>query len=232
MIKKTAARDATVATSTSRSHGSRVVPGRVPRGFHPASEREAVLSPITRLILDKLDRGVLLLDTSGAVLDANSHGQKALATCNGIAVHNGRLTFPDPDVDARFVRMLALTRNGASGKPLAASLKRPGACGCRVVVAQANPPGQRRGVRYVALIYAKGSRGLSGDVLAELYGLTRAQAAVARKLYAGCTVEETAAQLRLSLNTVRTHLKQIFSKCEVQSQAELLHLLATGPQVL
>ncbi len=232
MVKKTAARDATVATSTNRSHGSRAVPGRVPRGSRPANDHDAMLSPITRFILDKLDRGVLLLDAKGAVLDANSHGHKAMATCNGISVRNGRLTFPDPDVDARFVRMLAPTRNGAPGKPLAASLKRPGACGCRVVVAHANSHGQRRGVRYVALIYAQGSRGLSGGVLAELYGLTRAQAAVARKLYAGCTVEETAAQLKLSLNTVRTHLKQIFSKCEVQSQAELHHLLATGPQVL
>ncbi|MBK7904175.1 MAG: hypothetical protein IPJ97_15460 [Proteobacteria bacterium] len=39
-----------------------------------------------------------------------------------------------------------------------------------------------------------------------------------------------AARLGLSLNTVRTHLKQIFSKCEVQSQAELMLTLALGPQ--
>ena len=38
--------------------------------------------------------------------------------------------------------------------------------------------------------------------------------------------------LDLSRNTVCTHLKQIFSRCEVRSQRELLHLLATGPQDL
>lgn len=35
-----------------------------------------------------------------------------------------------------------------------------------------------------------------------------------------------------SSTRARTHLKQIFSRCEVRSQRELLHLLATGPQDL
>jgi len=48
----------------------------------------------------------------------------------------------------------------------------------------------------------------------------------------GRSVEETAQALDLSLNTVRTHLKHIFTKCEVNSQAELLHLLAMGPHEL
>jgi len=65
-----------------------------------------------------------------------------------------------------------------------------------------------------------------------VYGLTPAQAAVARSLFAGHSVEQTAQALDLSLNTVRTHLKQIFTKCEVNSQAELLHLLAMGPHEL
>ena len=59
-----------------------------------------------------------------------------------------------------------------------------------------------------------------------------AQADVARSLFAGHSVEETARLLGLSPNTVRTHLKQVFTKCEVNSQAELMHLLALGPQDL
>ena len=90
-----------------------------------------------------------------------------------------------------------------------------------------------RNVAFVALIYAPDEqRDISTDVLRELYALTPAQAQVARSLFAGRNVEESAAALNLSLNTVRTHLKQIFTRCEVQSQAELLHLLAQGPQHL
>ena len=83
------------------------------------------------------------------------------------------------------------------------------------------------------LLYAPNVlQGISIDVLRQVYALTPAQAAVARSLFAGNSVEQTAQALDLSLNTVRTHLKQIFSKCEVQSQAELLHTLAVGPHSL
>jgi len=122
--------------------GSRAVPGKVSRGSFHFMQADG-FSGLGRIILDKLDRGVILIDARGRVVDANT---------------------------------LA--------------------------------------------------------VLRDLYGLTPAQARVARSLFADRSVEATAAALDLSLNTVRTHLKQIFTRCEVPSQAELLHLLAQGPQRL
>jgi DNA-binding CsgD family transcriptional regulator len=115
---------------------------------------------------------------------------------------------------------------------VAASVQRPGSATCRVLVSPIMiEDGQAHSVAYIVVIYAPAEqRAITHEVLLEIYGLTRAQADVARQLYAGLSVEETAAELRLSLNTVRTHLKQIFSKCNVQSQAELLHTLALGPQ--
>ena len=153
-------------------HGGRAVPGKVSRGpFYFL--QDGGFSGLGRIILDKLDRGVVLLDARGRVLDANSLAVRVL--------------------------------EGAD----------------------------ERDVSFVALIYAPDElRDMSTDVLRELYALTPAQAQVARSLFAGRSVEESAAALNLSLNTVRTHLKQIFTRCEVQSQAELLHLLAQGPQHL
>jgi DNA-binding CsgD family transcriptional regulator len=218
------------ATRQNRSHGTRAVPGKVPRGSLHAARAPAVFTPLSRFILDKLDRGVVLLDAAGAIIDANSLAQKVIDGQKVLAVRNGRLSFKDVRVDERFVRVL----DGPAPRPIAATLKQTGGTPpCRVVVVPAQLQGAPREVKFVALIYAAGeSRSISGEVLADLYGLTPAQADVARKLYEGRSVEETAAQLELSLNTVRTHLKQIFSKCEVQSQAELLHTLATGPLTL
>jgi DNA-binding CsgD family transcriptional regulator len=76
------------------------------------------------------------------------------------------------------------------------------------------------------------SNPLAARVLHQVYNLTESQAEVARSLYAGRSVEDTALALNLSLNTIRTHLKHIFTKCEVSSQAELLHMLALGPYTL
>ncbi len=66
--------------------------------------------------------------------------------------------------------------------------------------------------------------------LQQLYGLTRMQADIASALFEGLAVEELISRLRISENTVRTHLKAVFKKCAVKSQAELLRLLALGPR--
>lgn len=213
------------------SHGGRAVPGKVPRGsFHVPG---AALTPLHRYVFDRLGRGVALLDGAGTIVDASALAQKAFAGGPGISVRNGRLAFADAELDARFARLLGSGRGGAEGRSLAATVRKNGAMPCRIVISPTTAQVARQGVKYVALVYAPdGSRSISPDLLVDLYGLTRAQANVARRLYAGSSVEETAAQLKLSSNTVRTHLKQIFSKCEVQSQAELLLLLATGPQSL
>jgi DNA-binding CsgD family transcriptional regulator len=50
------------------------------------------------------------------------------------------------------------------------------------------------------------------------------------ELFEGYALEEAGHRLGIALSTARTHLKHVFAKCEVQSQAELLQLLALGPR--
>jgi DNA-binding CsgD family transcriptional regulator len=187
-----------------------------------------------RVILDKLDRGVVLIDAAGRVIDANTLAARVLRAGDGIVLRFGRLAFANAAHDERLSQMYSQHCATASGqvKSIAAHLRRPDGTSYRVVVSAVPPDLDRRDVAFVALIYAPTERDISIAVLRELYGLTPAQAQVARNLFAGRSVEETAAALDLSLNTVRTHLKQVFTRCEVQSQAELLHLLAQGPQRL
>ena len=176
-------------TARQPNDGGRAVPGKVSRGpFHFV--QDGGFSGLGRIILDKLDRGVVLLDRRSSV---------------------------------------AAERKMA----LAARVRRSKGASYRVVITPVPEGADERDVSFVALIYAPDElRDMSTDVLRELYALTPAQAHVARSLFAGRSVEESAAALNLSLNTVRTHLKQIFTRCEVRSQAELLHLLAQGPQHL
>lgn len=209
------------------------MPGKVPRGSLPPSSASTGFTPLARAILDKLDRGVVLLDIEGRVIDSNAIARYVLAKGNGLMVRNDRLSFADGDIDSRFEQLLQSSgKSNGKARVIAATVKRPGATSCRVLVTPVTTPDDdAQTVAFLALIYAPAEqRDITNEVLLEIYGLTRAQADVARQLYAGLSVEETATRLQLSLNTVRTHLKQIFSKCEVQSQAELLHALALGPQ--
>jgi len=212
-------------SSKPTANRGRATPGKVLRGSVPGRP------DLGRAILDKLDRGIVLLDSNGALVDANSLARDILESGDGIQLRGGRFAFADLELDARLVRLIELAGRSAAGSSIiAARIKRPRADAYRIVVSPLGA-GDKAGVAFVAIIYGPSERREIADtVLKELYGLTRAQAEVARRLHAGRSVEETASDLELSLNTVRTHLKVIFSKCEVQSQAELMHLLALGPQ--
>lgn len=67
-------------------------------------------------------------------------------------------------------------------------------------------------------------------VICGLFDLTRAEAAVAQMLTKGLSVAQVSANLRISQETVRTHIKSLFRKTGVNRQAQLVRLLAgLGP---
>jgi len=206
----------------------------VPRGsFQPAPG--ATFSALGRLILDRLDRGVILLDSQRRVLDTNAVARRILHDRNGMKLRGGRLYFSDRAFDERVGRLIGpnriALRNGA--RTIAAWVRHDEAPPYRVVVTAVPDDPDDRGAALVILIFGPLERRyITLDVLTQVYGMTRAQADVARSLFSGLSVEQTAAVLELSLNTVRTHLKHIFTRCDVQSQGELLQLLASGPQSL
>lgn len=221
--------ETTAGPARKTHHGGRAVPGKAPRGPAPPAV-EPPVSEISQLILDRLDRGVVLLDGRGAVLHSNPIALDVLRSGDGLVVRGGRLTFTDADLEGRWTRIIALDGDGDVASNLAARVKCADLGPCHLVIMPVPRGTDARPVRFVGLMFLpNGRREISPAVLRDLFGLTRAQAAVACSLYEGRSVESTAAKLGLSLNTVRSHLKQVFSKCEVQSQAELLHLLASGP---
>ena len=65
------------------------------------------------------------------------------------------------------------------------------------------------------------------DMLCELFGLTRAEAAVAVALVGGATAEQVARQRGVSLMTVRVQIRSILGKSACENLRELEHQLAT-----
>jgi DNA-binding CsgD family transcriptional regulator len=64
------------------------------------------------------------------------------------------------------------------------------------------------------------------DLVQSLFDLTPAEARVARELAGGKTVQEIAAQSRLSSNTIRTHVSHVMEKTGCNRQANIVALLA------
>jgi DNA-binding CsgD family transcriptional regulator len=63
------------------------------------------------------------------------------------------------------------------------------------------------------------------DVLRELFSFTPAEARVSAKLVLGQNAEEIAAESKVSVETVRTHIKRVYSKTATSRQSELVSLI-------
>ena len=65
-------------------------------------------------------------------------------------------------------------------------------------------------------------------MLERLYDLTHAEAELVRLIAEGNSLEQVATARGVTMNTVRSQLKQVFSKTETSRQGELVHLVLAG----
>jgi DNA-binding CsgD family transcriptional regulator len=63
------------------------------------------------------------------------------------------------------------------------------------------------------------------EALSDLFGLTATEAKVALCIAGGHDVPSAARQLRVSTNTVHTHMRRVFSKLGVHRQADVVRIL-------
>ncbi len=67
------------------------------------------------------------------------------------------------------------------------------------------------------------------DTLSAIYGLSGAESRVASHLANGESLTKAAEQNCISINTAKTHLRQIFYKTGCCRQSEFIHLVLSGP---
>lgn len=200
---------------------------RLPAGSPLAAE----LSPV----IETWPEALFLVDASGRLRYANRAAESILRRQDGLTVVQGRLTAPEPSAARRL--QIAIR---------AASLPDATVAGSNIPLLRA--PEQRP---YAALVMpARGERGLLGTetsgvilmvvdldaprhppaaALTEIFGLSRAQAAVASLLADGRDPKEISESLGLSPHTVRRHLADIMARTETNRQAELVRLVTRLP---
>jgi len=187
--------------------------------------------------LDKLNRGVVLLDARGRVGYANRAARMMAGRRDGVRLHRARLFFDDPQAQSTFDLLLGSTGPAARGS-VVLRVKGPHTPSAyRVLVSRLDVAGDRGtddGVGFCVFIYEPngGQQPVPTTVLRELYGLSAAEARLANELFTGRCLTSAAANCGVRLSTARSVLKTVFAKCEVSSQAELLLLLSLGPRTL
>lgn len=195
------------------------------------------LARSSALMLEKFDHAVVLLSASGHLVHCNAEAQRLLDGRDGLSIEHGELRAAYPADTRRLRQMISEADRAARGASLqprqTTRLPRPSAMADLVVrvlpvapvVASSFGAGELATIALFIHDPEKGSQPVDG-VIAEALGLSQAEAAVAARIWEGDSIGEAASRLRVSPNTVKTHLKAVFEKAGVDRQAALVRRIA------
>lgn len=188
--------------------------------------------------LDQLKLGVLLLDERGKPGFINQKAEQLLSSGCGLSLCGGQLNLANALESARLQRFIANAALAASGYRCAAggSLRSINPVGTALqiqVIPLARDKSERPwglalpGSCVAVFVSVTGCAHLRVESLSALYGLTTAEAKLASLLVDGLSLEQAAASLGVSIQTLRSQLKAVFAKTQVSRQAELVARLLT-----
>lgn len=167
---------------------------------------------------DHLPFGALLIDAEGRILHRNPAASRLLSAVDGLRIDaSGKLlggragdssVLRDAAREAlKHDRAVALPLHRKEGLPLAAA----------VSVAD-----RQEGLLVVFLTDPEAPPSPSSEAVANIFGLTPAEARLVAALARGRTLEAAAGEQGITLASARTYLKTVFSKMGVTRQADLV----------
>ena len=186
---------------------------------------------------DRLDFGVALLNEAMQVLHLNRAAQGVVNRHDGVFMAADRQLESTPRAGrtqqlSSWLAAIRKTPASDQGHFLEECRvvrdvgKRHYAIQCSTVLSASPWTAQNEEVRHVVFIIDPAALQLpSAARLAATFGLTLAQANVAREFSSGGTYAQVARRLRISVETVRSHVKDIYPKTRVNRQADLVRLV-------
>lgn len=179
-------------------------------------------------VLDRLEHGVVLVDALARICQVNRAAQAILGA--GIRVAAGVLVCEDAAETRALHRHIdaAATAGWLASSGSLAVRRCPGRRPLSVLVTRLRQSGRRQRADARALVIVNDpERTLAAGAveLADLYGLTPAEARAALALLEADGLAAVAEKLAIGRATVRTLLQRVFDKTETHSQAELVRLM-------
>jgi DNA-binding CsgD family transcriptional regulator/PAS domain-containing protein len=171
--------------------------------------------------------GLIILNRRGKVLQVNTRAAAILAERDGIALRDDTLMLADADLGRQLHARLSRPDDAAL---LTLRIERPSGMGDLLLVAgSAHAPDYVSAGGGPAMVLFLNdpthAPRISPDALRELLGLTQSEAGIAADVADGLSIVDVAARHGISPNTVRAHLRAIFTKTGVKRQSQLVHLV-------
>jgi DNA-binding CsgD family transcriptional regulator len=181
--------------------------------------------------MDLADDGLIVLDTRGRVLFANALAEAVLAARDGLSVERQTLRAHSAQdrilLETAIGKALLATGEGRSATSCV--IRRRSGPPLRLLVSPFGPRGGRRPGALIVITNPDDELTKLADTLADRHDLTPAEARVAAALCRGYSPAAIAAMTKISVHTVRSHLKNIQWKIGVRGQAQIVAELLRGP---
>lgn len=192
--------------------------------------------------LEKIPQSVIVLDKSGRVVFSNENANKFVVEKDGLELgRNGVLlaNLPHESKKLQILLQSVFEPNINSSVNFGGVLQISRASGLRPLSLLVSPFSEQQCADFesekFALLFVNDPEQKVETVepiLREMYGLTAAESKITAILAQGTSVIEACELLKIKPNTIRTHLKRIFSKTETNRQSELMKLILNSPATL
>ncbi len=190
--------------------------------------------------VNALPIGVIIVARGGRILHENDAAREILSAGDGLCLDGDRVDVVEADERQRFHDFIASAAgsNGRAGEARAflSVTRQSGQKPLSVVISPVRSRTEALSIdRPTAILFVSDPTRrteMRKERLMRLYTLTGAEARVAAHLAEGRRLDEISRLLGISDNTIRTHLKRIFTKTGTERQAELVRMLVTGPAPL
>lgn len=191
---------------------------------------------------DHLPFGIVLVDGSGKPLVVNQQADLISKQEGGITIKSDGLTAAsskDTQALKHLIQQATQRQEGEAYQGGAISIARAHSfLPLSIMVAPHNsvqPILGFEGPHTAAIVFISDpaqQQPISSEILSSLYGLTQAEARLAKELAQGRTLDEISDLYQVSKHTTRTQLKSIFSKTGLKRQTDLIRLILGGPASL
>jgi DNA-binding CsgD family transcriptional regulator len=182
--------------------------------------------------LDRLGIGVIIVACNGRFVPLNDTAREMLANGESLRDNSGQLRTARLSDDVRFQKVLKeLLVSKEDGGLRTISLKRADETELNLLLSARRSAGAVSGrQRTSALIFMRSANNTQIDfkILQSLFSFTKAEARLVSILMRGNRLDEAEDELNIRHNTARSHLRSIYAKANVSTQAELLQRLSNS----
>ena len=194
---------------------------------------------LSSVAFERMTHSVMVVDAAHRVVYSNRRCPELIEHNDGIAIsQDGRIKVNQAN-DARRLRAALegiFSSRANAGKQFGAApqvSRNSGARPYQLVISRIFEPNfrQDRAEALAMIIITDPERTVSPSdkVLVDLFDMTPAEARISALLASGMDINDVCKELQITCNTVRTHLKHIFSKTDTHRHSELVTLISKLP---